>query len=393
MKFSLSGNCYNRYSIFLVLDIFDHSFLNGWIRIRQSGNSVTEFFAHCIGDFQISFETKLSPTEYRDGFIELDFTLNDYPLDSILRTVSKALALPNTILKDFRYEPLLFNKSIKYPLITFARTNLFADEDYDETARQVFLSIKLALINNHAFSLIRLGDGEGRLLGFPNYFNLYEVVEECIGYQYGVKVFKLLSEKFAQDSIYCGILLLKDNLFEACDSADYVCAPTQSWLMGPVNDEVLNVYSASAYAAIFKMKYTQFSSADTYIFFRFYELGFFDDIFKEAKHVSAISHTNPTEILRSRFGLQLDRHYAIPGHQTFMSSEVPQFPNFYVDVINSLEVLGDRHLFLISAGYLGKFYCHIVKKMGGVAIDIGSIFDAWTGKGRANAITEEKYRL
>jgi hypothetical protein len=36
-------------------------------------------------------------------------------------------------------------------------------------------------------------------------------------------------------------------------------------------------------------------------------------------------------------------------------------------------------LFLVAGGLLGKIYCDRIKRSGGVAIDIGSLIDAWLG--------------
>ena len=38
-----------------------------------------------------------------------------------------------------------------------------------------------------------------------------------------------------------------------------------------------------------------------------------------------------------------------------------------------------RRVVLVSAGMLGKIYCHWIKQAGGVAIDIGSAADHWCG--------------
>ena len=36
-------------------------------------------------------------------------------------------------------------------------------------------------------------------------------------------------------------------------------------------------------------------------------------------------------------------------------------------------------IFLVGAGVLGKIYCQWVKEQGGIAIDLGAMFDAWSG--------------
>ena len=58
----------------------------------------------------------------------------------------------------------------------------------------------------------------------------------------------------------------------------------------------------------------------------------------------------------------------------------PHFPDLYNEIIrwlNSFDVKGK--VFFIGAGGLAKIYCNIVKQKGGIAIDIGALFDAWAG--------------
>jgi len=43
-------------------------------------------------------------------------------------------------------------------------------------------------------------------------------------------------------------------------------------------------------------------------------------------------------------------------------------------------------VFLVAGGLLGKLYCARVRQLGGIALDIGAIADAWMGyntRGRA----------
>ena len=39
-------------------------------------------------------------------------------------------------------------------------------------------------------------------------------------------------------------------------------------------------------------------------------------------------------------------------------------------------------VFLVGAGALGKIYCQWIKERGGIALDIGSMCDAWAEVGR-----------
>ena len=36
-------------------------------------------------------------------------------------------------------------------------------------------------------------------------------------------------------------------------------------------------------------------------------------------------------------------------------------------------------LYLVGGGLYGKLYCQLIRSQGGVALDLGSLFDAWLG--------------
>lgn len=57
----------------------------------------------------------------------------------------------------------------------------------------------------------------------------------------------------------------------------------------------------------------------------------------------------------------------------------PHFPYAYDRLLASLTVPRPGCVFLVAAGLLGKIYCARIKALGGVAIDIGALADAWMG--------------
>jgi hypothetical protein len=50
-------------------------------------------------------------------------------------------------------------------------------------------------------------------------------------------------------------------------------------------------------------------------------------------------------------------------------------------------------LVLVGAGIPGKVYCQWLKESGCVAIDIGSVFDAWVGKASRPRVMESRFRI
>jgi hypothetical protein len=58
------------------------------------------------------------------------------------------------------------------------------------------------------------------------------------------------------------------------------------------------------------------------------------------------------------------------------------YPARFCELRETLTVPFPGAVFLVGAGALGKIYCHWIQQRGGIALDIGSICDAWAGVGR-----------
>lgn len=60
-----------------------------------------------------------------------------------------------------------------------------------------------------------------------------------------------------------------------------------------------------------------------------------------------------------------------------------RFGNHYLQVKNTKErikqIIKERKIFLVGAGAWGRGYSDYIKQLGGIAIDIGKVFDAWSG--------------
>jgi hypothetical protein len=92
----------------------------------------------------------------------------------------------------------------------------------------------------------------------------------------------------------------------------------------------------------------------------------------------------PDELMR-RFGLRTAKHVLMPPgdamlemqHRALTDNEVPP-----ASLNRALADLGDwprGRMVLIGAGYAGKVIVDEARRRGGVALDLGSIFDGWLG--------------
>lgn len=244
------------------------------------------------------------------------------------------------------------------------------------------------------FSMVRLGDGEGRLLGYPFYFSDSEISSQCLSYQYGKKVISILKDKYPQDHIFHGAIKLKYYILNAINNADYIGVP--SWIHfkeTTARNENAQFAQALCLIETTSLDLEKKKVFDHFIFKPFHSDGFFSDLLQDEPFLGVISHTDISQELSTKFNIAQVKHYPIPGHQSFMKNDEPQYPDYYRTVLEDIEVPYRGAMFIVSAGYLGKLYCDHIKSMGGMAIDIGSIFDGWTGIGRRDAINNPKHRL
>ncbi|MCF1456666.1 MAG: hypothetical protein LPH21_03590 [Shewanella sp.] len=273
---------------------------------------------------------------------------------------------------------------------------LMPKEDGDPWDRSSFLLEKLmaARDKKQPFSMVRLGDGEGRILGYPFFYNDQEICSQVLTYQYGPNVIELLKNKYLEDHIFHGVMTLKYGISQAIINADMLGVP--SWLhFRYMNDQNMNAMLAQSLCLTETVNYgiDEKYVFDHFIFRRFQKDHMFDHLLNNLDFLGLITHTNVEGVMRERCSVRNIKNYIIPGHQTFMTNDEPQYPNFYKKLISELVVPYQGALFLVAAGYIGKIYCDEIKKLGGIAIDIGAIFDAWIGVGRDDATKNEHLRL
>lgn len=92
-------------------------------------------------------------------------------------------------------------------------------------------------------------------------------------------------------------------------------------------------------------------------------------------------------VLQRRFDLAEADLIAVPREDTAphlrnkRAVEGAHFPDRFWEVIAQLSRppggSWDGRLFIVAAGTLGKFYCTAIKRNGGIALDLGSLVDAW----------------
>lgn len=88
-------------------------------------------------------------------------------------------------------------------------------------------------------------------------------------------------------------------------------------------------------------------------------------------------------VLKANYGLESFTFFQIPGEsQCHGKYETDHYPHVFHTVCNEISKISTFGIYLVAGGVLGKYYCSKIKEFGGLAIDIGSVADDWTQEGR-----------
>jgi hypothetical protein len=92
-----------------------------------------------------------------------------------------------------------------------------------------------------------------------------------------------------------------------------------------------------------------------------------------------------------KFGIPKIEQFALPPQArpccgVALTNEI-HYPKLFSAAATWIRGHAKGNVFLVGAGGFGKIYCEWIKRYGGVAIDIGSLFDAWAGLGTRSYIT------
>ncbi|MGA0546234.1 hypothetical protein ACO2Q1_13250 [Brevundimonas sp. VNH65] len=260
-----------------------------------------------------------------------------------------------------------------------------------------------ALRDRTPFSVVRLGDGEGRLLGYPTFFTDVEVLIQVLYYHFGPTSVDEMRVRRPEDWLehYAG--LLKDMISESVKSADVLGLPVANFYS---RQPVAAYFGHAAYACAMFHGLSLARRKDPESFFgtnMFQILAAEGLLLREAAQAAeAVCMVGPwpiTEAVGQALGRADLEHIQVPGHATWRGeSGHGQFPDLYLYVEDQIVRRGrlGGQLFLIGAGILGKYYCDLIRKRGGVALDVGSVLDSWAGRGLPYAlenveVTLEKY--
>lgn len=90
-------------------------------------------------------------------------------------------------------------------------------------------------------------------------------------------------------------------------------------------------------------------------------------------------HIRVAEAIRERGSVDFVFHQTPAESKYFSDSSKNHYPFAFEKIVDSLKEDASGRTYLVGAGILGKVYCDVIKKAGGVAIDIGSLMDLFAG--------------
>lgn len=109
------------------------------------------------------------------------------------------------------------------------------------------------------------------------------------------------------------------------------------------------------------------------------------DILQDLDFLGVISpHPGLAAQLQQRFHIGRVVSHSLPGegrlptHKPARDME-PTFPDAHRRILDSLDPPRRGAVYLVAAGLLGKIHCGRIRELGGIALDVGSIVDAWMG--------------
>jgi hypothetical protein len=246
------------------------------------------------------------------------------------------------------------------------------------------------LASGTGFSFIRVGDGESSCLAYERHLSQFEEVD--------------IAER---ERAWWGAELapsdrarISGQVSSAIWNADCVGIPTVSRILRDVklseDDQlgggrtgrglrsIIHTFENGAHAGVRQSARQCFTSCHLHQDLSRWNL--YPQLFKRSGEVVLIScHPELAATVQQRFGVRVAGNILVPPRFATIPllRQKPAISGALPEVMEGVaEELGDlprNRLVLVGAGYLGKRLVDLAKQRGGVALDLGSIFDHWIG--------------
>jgi hypothetical protein len=245
---------------------------------------------------------------------------------------------------------------------------------------QIVEKIQLAITNKKGFSFVRLGDGEGNILGLQ-LSDLLDMsrrhANEISQLQFGKGVLSQADQE-----------LLSAYLMDSMRSVDVLGIMSPLSLLRRIETHELpfarqlagNIMNYRVLYEKFNAQFNDFEYIDSAIN---YDPYWENEVLQIALNSACIGivgpHPEAVDYFKDR---QIDDvlYFNIPGERKYFPGEASHFHDVFPAIVSALSGQDfSGRVFLVGGGLLGKYYCHLIKACGGVALDIGSTMDRICG--------------
>ena len=224
-------------------------------------------------------------------------------------------------------------------------------------AEQILDAIKA----QRATSFMRFNDGEAKFVGTNEFYPSSQIVQ-------------IIRRQFGDNGLTDADLeSLKKKAAAAVRNATVIGLPPTDWpqefsharnvVSGLIEDRPLHVTHVDFHQHLFAS-------------------GFFERMFAIGRPISLVTCRDVSGFLSDTYNAQISRVYAVPEQAdgSVRGDIRPHYPVYCDWLADVVQANASDHLFLVGAGICGKIYCEAIRRGGGIAIDVGSIFDLWAGR-------------
>ena len=230
---------------------------------------------------------------------------------------------------------------------------------------QFYRELKTVLENPRPWMHARYGDGEGIVLGYPEFTSSKSADDRWR---------KWLGPTNIDKKIFA--ILIRESVLD-CDIVGIPCKRHMT-----VNQNWRNV---SHFLHKFNL-ITQSTCCCMDCVIELQTKDLFKTLLTGRKELYCISCRDLSSILEKRFKIKYVETFPLPPQYRPFKGEIlidqkhyPALFNLIPRWLDSLNLDDGHKLVLVGAGGLGKIYCSYIKQRGGIALDVGSLFDGWAG--------------
>jgi hypothetical protein len=250
--------------------------------------------------------------------------------------------------------------------LDFCRSFKFDDRDR-------FQDFVRAAREGRPASFIRLGDGEAKLIGYPDKIST-DLVRRQMHIWFGTT-----------DMSEAEILDLRSALLTATQNATHIGMPAPGRTGEPGEIDGFSRDAVNCQALWARIQETSILSpektlATANVHTWSQKTRALADLLQLPSRFLFITRSpNAVGRIAEVFALQNYEAFIVPGEVWSRKDggRSSHYPERFTEISHHLRQLPPKTVALVGAGILGKVYCELIRSAGGAAFDCGALFDAW----------------